>query len=247
MQAVILAGGLGKRLLPLTNTTNKHLLPIGGEPMVVRLVRQLIEVGVTNIIIGINGPFRHKFHDLFYSGAGSEFAHCITLVESDVVGGPGRTLLSLRDFVDKDKPFLCVLGDSVFFDGFPTQLINAPQRYKYVTCAMDLNEFDDPRKYGQIICSDDVVWEIRWKPEGFFRNKIQVPVYRFVPEVFDLIAEFDTVMDASREIHMTTIVHQLVVERKMRAVQIAQRSYIDAGTHIALQKANCFACAIEYA
>lgn len=229
MKAIIACGGMGTRLYPLTKVTNKHLLPVGREPMILRLVRQLMEVGVHEIGIGLNGPFTKGFYRLFDSH------NNVVLLESNVVGGPGRTIFSFRDWIGKED-FLCLLGDTVFFNGFPDNLttLESSGRKQWM-CAMSLSDsFDKHNKYGQLILRDSMVERIVWKPSKKFSDIIQVPVYKFTPEVFDIIEHLDVTFGENREIHMTDIVNIFVYSKKMYALQLPDESYIDAGTHDAL-------------
>jgi glucose-1-phosphate thymidylyltransferase len=111
LRGVVLAGGSGSRLLPLTKTTNKHLLPVGDVPMVYHPVRRLVSAGIGDILV-VTGV--HHFGALVAQlGSGAEFGCRFTYKVQDQAGGIAEALGLAEDFA-RGGPVAVVLGDNVF-------------------------------------------------------------------------------------------------------------------------------------
>src|SRR5262245_30955806 len=113
MKGVILAGGKGTRLLPLTKATNKHLLPVGREPMIYHPIRQLVASGITDILVVTSVD--HMGEIVNCLGSGSELSCSLTYRVQDEPLGIAHALALAEGFAVGDK--ICVfLGDNVFRD-----------------------------------------------------------------------------------------------------------------------------------
>src|SRR5688572_30586315 len=113
MKGIILAGGTGTRLFPLTKVTNKHLLPVGQKPMIYHPIEKLLEAGITEIMI-ITG-IDHMGDVVSLLGSGKEFNCHFTYRVQDEAGGIAQALGLCRSFVGNDK-CVVILGDNVFED-----------------------------------------------------------------------------------------------------------------------------------
>jgi len=113
MKGVILAGGTGERLMPLTKVTNKHLLPLYDEPMIYYPLRSMIDAGVKEIMI-VSGK-GHAGHFLELLGSGSEFGVRLSYAVQDEAGGIAQALALAEEFADGGSVSV-VLGDNVFED-----------------------------------------------------------------------------------------------------------------------------------
>src|SRR3989344_3256733 len=101
MKGVILAGGKGLRLYPLTKVTNKHLLPVGKEPMILNPVRKLLEAGVKDILIVTSTDHMGSIVNLL--GSGAEYGCNFTYKVQEGANGIAHALSLAEDFVNKDK------------------------------------------------------------------------------------------------------------------------------------------------
>ena len=110
MKGVVLAGGTGSRLYPLTRVTNKHLLPVGRYPMIFHTLMRLRRAGVTEIVL-VTSP-EHMGDVVNLLGSGSRLGLDLTYRVQDEPGGIAQALSLCRNFVEKD-PFVVVLGDNV--------------------------------------------------------------------------------------------------------------------------------------
>ncbi len=197
MKGVILAGGLGTRLFPLTKITNKHLLPVYNRPMIHWPILCLVEAGITEVMIVSGGNFAGSFLQLL--GNGREFGlKDIHYTYQEGEGGIAEALSLAEHFVDRDR--VCViLGDNIFensikpiVDGFRAQKsggrialteVTDPQRFG--VASLDANRkltgiiekpANPPSNYAVtgIYCYDDYVWEVikTLKPSG--RGELEI-------------------------------------------------------------------------
>lgn len=180
IKGIICAGGLGTRLAPLTNTTNKHLLPVYNRQMVLYPLQTLIDAGVKEIMV-ITGPeFAHQFVKLL--GSGAAYGVNITYRIQDQPGGIAHAVAMARDFVGSDNCAV-ILGDNIFDANFSQTFAafsgGATVFYK---------ETDNARAYGVIeIDNQGKVLSIEEKPGQPKSNLAQVGLYLFDQRVFDII------------------------------------------------------------
>ncbi|HVN67311.1 MAG TPA: sugar phosphate nucleotidyltransferase, partial [Candidatus Sulfotelmatobacter sp.] len=113
IKGVILAGGTGSRLFPLTKVTNKHLLPVGRQPMIYHPIKKLIEAGVEEILI-VTGV-EHMGDIVTLLGSGKEFGCKFTYKVQDEAGGIAQALNLAENFVGQDR-MVVILGDNIFED-----------------------------------------------------------------------------------------------------------------------------------
>ena len=111
MKGIILAGGNGTRLLPLTKVTNKHLLPVYNEPMIYYPLKSLIAAGIKDILI-VSGK-GHAGHFLNLLGSGKEFGINLSYEVQEEAGGIAQALSLARDFADEEK-IAVILGDNIY-------------------------------------------------------------------------------------------------------------------------------------
>ena len=228
MKGVILAGGFGKRLEPLTDPLNKHLLPVYNKPMIEYVVNTLVSGGINNILVLLNGLHPGLFLEML--GDGSKFNCEILYRFSRQIGGPGRTLMLAEEWIGNED-FVVILGDGVFFVQLPLIEIKAPHMF-----ISPLNKFDDPRKYGQVKIDNSFVKSIVWKPENLFSDLIQTTCFKFPSDAFSRLKKMDK--HTKGEISITALTSQYVSERRMRYTILPEFSYIDCGTIEALYIAS---------
>lgn len=228
MRGIILAGGFGHRLTALTNPLNKHLLPVFDRPMVIHGVRTLVESGLDDIMVLLNG--RHPGIFLEMLGDGLELGCHISFRYEMDVRGPGRTLLMAERWIG-DEDFVVLLGDGVYF--VPLQLDTKPTPHMFV---MPLEGFDDPRKYGQVMIDNERVTSIVWKPERIYSNLIQTTCFNFSPDAFTRLRRIGRLVRG--EVSITSLTSEYVREGLMKYSLLPPRSYIDCGTIEALHTAS---------
>ena len=144
MKGVVLAGGTGSRLRPLTHIINKHLLPVGDLPMIQYAIHKLADADVQDILI-ITGKQSAGLY-LDYLGSGETFGVNLTYKIQEKAGGIAQALALAEDFVLKDEKFVVILGDNLFQD----PLLPMIEAYAHQSegAMVILKEVEDPRRYG---------------------------------------------------------------------------------------------------
>lgn len=172
-KGVILAGGQGTRLRPLTNVTNKHLLPVYNKPMVLYPLKTLKEMGVTEVLVISGGNHLGGFIDLM--GDGSEFGVKLTYKVQKEAGGIAQALLLAEDFVGEEE-FAVILGDNIF-----EKPVHPPIKgYMGIV----LKEVEKPERFG--------VWnpttkKVDEKPSTPGSKKAVTGLYFYDKRVFDFV------------------------------------------------------------
>ena len=174
MKGIILAGGRGTRLDPLTEITNKHLLPVGKEPMIWHSVKQLVGAGITDVLVVTS---THHMGDIVNSlGSGRRFACHFTYRVQEQAGGIADALSLAESFAAHDK-IVVLLGDNVFehsirphVDAFHGQANGA---------RVLLKEVGDPERYGVAALDEKHVIAIDEKPANPKSNYAVVGCYMY--------------------------------------------------------------------
>jgi len=142
MKGVILAGGLGTRLYPLTHTVNKHLLPIYDEPMIFYPIRTLVKAGIKDVIIIVSGPHAGQFVPILKNGQELGLEHLEYGYQENPVGGLADALKVAEDFSD-GGPITLVLGDNTT-DADVSKEISSFEKGSI----MFLKKVPDPERFG---------------------------------------------------------------------------------------------------
>ena len=230
MKGIILAGGKGTRLNPLTEVTNKHLLPVGREPMIWHSVKQLCESGIRDIMVITSTDHMGDIVNSLGSGVrfGCEFSYRV----QETAGGIADALSLARGFSANDK-VVVLLGDNIFeysirphVDAFKAQSSGA---------RVFLKKVDDPQRYGVAALDETHVVEIEEKPESPKSNYAVIGCYMYSPDVFDLIDKIDPSDRGELEI---TTVNNLYIEQGELQYSFVQGRWTDAGTFESLAEAN---------
>ena len=230
LKGVILAGGTGSRLMPLTKVTNKHLLAIGRKPMIYYPVEKLIDAGITEILI-VTGV-EHMGHVVSLLGSGAEFGCRFTYKVQDQAGGISQALGLAENFAH-GHPIAVILGDNIFetplkkyADNFRTQQTGARVLIKQVT---------NPQRFGVAQIADDKVIAIEEKPQKPKSDYIVTGIYFYDAEVFDIIK---TLKPSGRgELEITDVNNAYIAIGRL-AFDILDGWWTDAGTFESLTKAN---------
>ena len=230
MKGIILAGGTGSRLFPLTKVTNKHLLPVGKEPMLLHPVRKLVEAGVEHILI-VTGT-EHMGDVVGLLGSGREYGCTFTFRVQDEAGGIAQALALAENFAGSDK--ICVLlGDNIFADSIAddVQAFEAQESGARVF----LKAVPDPGRYGVARVDGDQVVEIIEKPEDPPSDLAVTGIYFYDAQVFDIIRDLEPSARGEYEI---TDVNNAYIERGTMSFGTMKGWWTDAGTFPSYHLAN---------
>jgi glucose-1-phosphate thymidylyltransferase len=239
IRGVVLAGGTGSRLLPLTKVTNKHLLPVGRKPMIFYPVGKLIEAGIEDILI-VTGT-EHMGDVVGLLGSGREFGCRFTYRVQDEAGGIAQALGLAREFAAGNK--LCViLGDNVFQDS-----IAGPVQ-DFAACPLDsrlggahvfLKAVPDPQRFGvaelESPGAGGRILRIVEKPADPQSDLAVTGIYLYGPEVFEII---QTLKPSGRgELEISDVNHEYA-QRQALGYTTFNGWWTDAGTFESLARAN---------
>ncbi|MGQ9474006.1 MAG: sugar phosphate nucleotidyltransferase, partial [Candidatus Caldatribacteriaceae bacterium] len=183
MKGVVLAGGTGSRLYPLTKVTNKHLLPVGRYPMIFYPIHRLKQAGITEILI-VTGR-EHMGDVIELLGSGRDFGVEFTYRVQDRAGGIAEALGLAKNFVGQNR-CVVILGDNIFEDDispFVREYLLQERGAKIL-----LKEAPDLKRFGVPELCDGKVVAIEEKPENPKSIYAVTGIYMYDPEVFDIIA-----------------------------------------------------------
>ncbi len=232
MKGVVLAGGLGTRLSPLTRITNKHLLPIYKKPMIYYPIEMLVEAGISDIMLVTGGNNAGDFLRLIGNGRNFGLSH-IHYTYQEGEGGIAEALGLAEDFVEDDK-VVVVLGDNILEKGIKRGIETFAQQQK--GARVFLTEVENPSEYGIAQLNGDKIARIIEKPQDPPTNLAVVGVYMYPPDVFDIIK---TLKPSGRGELEITDVNNAYIQRGELEYELIDGFWIDAGeSHEALLKAN---------
>lgn len=182
MKGIILAGGTGSRLLPLTKVTNKHLLPVGRKPMIYHPVEKLAGAGIQEILI-VTG-LEHMGDVVNLLGSGKEFGVRFTYKVQDEAGGIAQALGLAENFCGGSK-MAVILGDNIFEDSLSDEVgLFAKQS---AGARLLLKEVPDPHRFGVAEIAGDKIVRIVEKPKQPKSKYAVTGIYFYDGDVFDLI------------------------------------------------------------
>jgi glucose-1-phosphate thymidylyltransferase len=185
MKGVILAGGNGTRLLPMTKAVNKHLLPVGGKPMLQHCVEKMTKAGINDILIVTGG--NHLGGIAEFLGSGKEFGCNVTYRVQDEAGGIAQALALAEGFANRDS--ICVLlGDNIFKDSLGS-LLSQYERSDCQGAMVVLKPVPDPSRFG-VACTlgaTDKVLKIVEKPKFPESSLAVTGIYFYDEQVFGII------------------------------------------------------------
>jgi len=180
LKGLILSGGAGTRLRPITHTSAKQLVPVGNKPVLFFGIEALVEAGVTEIGIIIAPETGDEIREAVGSGEG--FGAEVTWIEQDRPGGLAHAVLTAREFIGSD-PFVMYLGDNLLRDGI-TDLVETFRRTDPDALVL-LTEVDDPSSYGVAELDGERIVRLVEKPEEPVSNLALVGVYLFTQSIFE--------------------------------------------------------------
>ncbi len=182
MKGVVLAGGLGTRLLPLTRVTNKHLLPVYNKPMIFYPIQTLVNAGIKDIMIVTGGNSAGDFLRLL--GNGEDFGlNQLHYTYQKTEGGIAHALLLAEPFVGKDK-VVVILGDN-FIQGSIKKAVEDFEKQPE-GAKIFLKEVPNPQEFGVAVIEDGKVKEIIEKPKNPPTNYAVIGIYMYDSNVFNI-------------------------------------------------------------
>jgi glucose-1-phosphate thymidylyltransferase len=239
MKGIILAGGLGTRLLPLTRVTNKHLLPIYKKPMIYYPLETLVGAGLKDIMIVTGGESAGDFLKLLRSGR--EFGlKEIHFAYQEGAGGIADALALAEDFADGEK-IVVILGDNIiednikkFVDDFEGQEFEINGK-KVGGAKIFLKEVSDAERFGVAEIKDRKIIGIEEKPKKPKSKYAVTGLYMYDNQVFDVIRSLKPSERGELEI---TDVNNFYIKQRTMTYEILKGFWSDAGTFDSLLRAS---------
>ncbi|WP_152395459.1 sugar phosphate nucleotidyltransferase [Paenibacillus guangzhouensis] len=230
MKGIILAGGTGSRLYPLTKVTNKHLLPVGKYPMIFHSVNKLMQADINDILV-VTGK-EHMGDVVNLLGSGRDMGVTFTYKVQDEAGGIAQALDLAEQFVGDDQ-MVVILGDNVFEDDISGYVANF--REQQTGAKILLQQVHDPQRYGVAELNGDNIVSIEEKPRAPKSNYAVTGIYMFDSTVFDIVK---TLKPSGRGELEITDVNNAYIARGELTYDVLQGWWTDAGTHVSWAKAN---------
>jgi len=231
MKGVVLAGGLGTRMYPLTKITNKHLLPVYDKPMIYYPLQALVNAGIQDILIVTGGNYAGDFLRLLGNGHEFGLKH-INYTYQEGEGGIAAALILAEFFADDDK--ICViLGDNVIEKNI-RKAVEAFERQKEGAMIM-LKEVPDPQRFGVPVLEGDRIVKIEEKPQTPQSPYAVTGIYMYDKRVFDIIKSLRPSDRGELEI---TDVNNAYIEKGHLTWEVLDGWWTDAGTFESLLRAS---------
>lgn len=242
MKGIILAGGSGSRLFPLTTAVSKQLLPVYDKPMVYYPLSVLMLAGIRDVLL-ITTPHDYSSY-IRLLGDGSNFGINITYAKQETPDGLAQAFIIGKDFIKNDKVSL-ILGDNIFYgQGFSPKLLRAKERKDGATIFG--YEVQNPGRYGVVEFNSQTnkILSIEEKPEYPKSNIAVTGLYFYDNSVVDIASEIKPSDRGELEI---TSINQFYMQHKNLYLEKLTRgfSWFDAGTHKSLLQASQFIESIE--
>ncbi len=230
MKGVVLAGGLGTRMYPLTKVTNKHLLPIYNKPMIYYPIRTLVNAGIDEILLVTGGNSAGDFLRLL--GNGKEFGlRHIHYTYQEGEGGIAAALSLAEYFADNDK-IVVILGDNIIEQNIRGAVASFQKQKEGARIL--LKEVSDPQRFGVPVFEAEKIVRIDEKPLSPASNYAVIGIYMYDHRVFDFIK---TLKPSERgELEITDVNNFYIREGKI-GWDLLEGWWTDAGTFDSLQYA----------
>lgn len=230
MKGIILAGGTGSRLFPLTKVTNKHLLPVGKYPMIDHIIGKMKMAGIDEIMV-ISGK-EHMGSVVNLLGSGYDYGVSFTYRIQDQPGGIAQALGLCEKFVGNDR-CVVILGDNIFYDDINVFVKNFEKQEKGAKIL--IQRVPDPERYGVAEIEGDNIVGIEEKPKKPKSNYCVTGIYMYDNRVFDIIK---TLKPSGRGELEITDVNNWYIRDGSLTYDVLENWWTDAGTFSSLAKAN---------
>jgi glucose-1-phosphate thymidylyltransferase len=231
MKGIVLAGGLGSRLYPLTKVTNKHLLPVYKRPMIYYPIQTLVDAGITEILIVTGGDSAGDFLRLLGNGKEFGLKH-LDYTYQEGNGGIADALGLAEYFVDND--LVCViLGDNVYEKSVHESAADFIKRGH--GARIHLKKVENPQRFGVPVVNGDRILKIEEKPKLPQSDYAVTGLYMYDRQVWDIIK---TLKPSGRGELEITDVNNAYIERNGMTYAVVDGWWSDAGTFDSLLRTN---------
>jgi glucose-1-phosphate thymidylyltransferase len=231
MKGIVLAGGLGSRLHPLTKITNKHLLPVYNRPMIYYPIQTLVDTGITEILIVTGGKKAGDFLELLGNGKEFGLKH-LNYMYQEGEGGIAAAL-SLAEYFVEDDTVCVILGDNVYEKSVRQSAAEFSQRGH--GAKIHLKRVENPQRFGVPIIDGDRILKIEEKPDVPKSEYAITGLYMYDHTVFDIIK---TLKPSGRGELEITDVNNAYIDRNEMTYAIVDGWWSDAGTFDSLLRTN---------
>ncbi|HXS15276.1 MAG TPA: sugar phosphate nucleotidyltransferase [Candidatus Saccharimonadales bacterium] len=234
MKGVILAGGLGTRLYPLTHVTNKHLLPVYDKPMIFYPIQTLVNAGITEVLIVTSGPHVGHFLSVLKNGKELGLTHLEYAYQEKPDGGIADALSLAADFADGDNVTV-ILGDNTTDADISESIASFAEG-----AMVFLQKVPDPHRFGVAVFDEtdlSRVTQIEEKPKNPKSDMAVTGVYIYDNKVFDFIKNLKPSGRGELEI---TDVNNMYIEKKQLRWAKLDGYWSDAGTFKSLYNASSY-------
>lgn len=231
MKGVVLAGGTGSRLFPITRVTNKHLLPVYDKPMVYYPIQTLVNAGIEEILLVTGGKNAGEFLRLLGNGRDFGLKH-VNYTYQEGEGGIAEALGLAEHFAD-GEPICVVLGDNIIENNIRSAVENFKKQREGAKIL--LKEVTDAERFGVAEIRGDRVVGIEEKPRNPQSNYAVVGIYLYDATVFQKIRRLKPSGRGELEI---TDVNNFYIEEGTLTYEILDGWWTDAGTFESLLRAN---------
>lgn len=231
MKGVVLAGGLGTRLYPLTYATNKHLLPVFNQPMVYYPIQTLVKAGIEEIMVVTGGPHAGHFLSVLKNGEKLGVRH-LEYAFQEGEGGIAAALSLAEDFADGGS-IAVILGDNTT----DADISEAIKKFEK-GATIFLKKVSDPERFGvPVFDANQKIVKIEEKPTHPQSNFAVVGLYLYDSQVFDIIR---TCKPSARGELEITDVNNIYLQKDLLSWAELKGFWSDAGTFESLLRANVF-------
>lgn len=232
MKGVILAGGLGTRLYPLTFVSNKHLLPVYNKPMIFYPIETLVKAGITEVLIVTSGPHVGHFLGVLKNGKELGLKHIEYAYQEKPDGGIADALSLAKSFADNGN-LAVILGDNTTDADISESIKNFKDG-----ALVFLKEVDDPKRFGVAVFDKDdpqKIIAIEEKPDKPKSNMAVTGLYFYDNKVFDIIKSLKP--SGRGELEISDVNNAYIKERKLTWSKL-DGYWSDAGTFRSLYNAG---------
>lgn len=231
MKGVILHGGHGTRLRPLTHTGPKQLLPIANKPMSQYVVESLVKAGITEIGIIIGGIGSNKVKEFYEDG--EKFGAKFTYIEQESPKGIAHAVSLCKNFIKNEK-FLVFLGDNIISRDISEYVVNFQNSDD--DASVLLCEVDNPSQFGIAEIKDKKIIKIVEKPKNPASNLAVTGIYFLTPKIFEIIKKLKP--SWRNELEIADALDMLILEKKKLSYNIITDFWKDTGTPKDIIEAN---------
>ncbi|OGH24382.1 MAG: spore coat protein [Candidatus Levybacteria bacterium RIFCSPLOWO2_01_FULL_39_24] len=236
MKGVVLAGGLGTRLYPLTHVTNKHLLPVYNKPMIFYPIQTLVNAGITEILIVTSGPHVGDFLGVLKNGKDLGVTHLEYAYQEKPDGGIADALSLAEAFADGDS-ITVILGDNTT----DADISQAARRFKDGAVVF-LKKVPDPKRFGVPLFdpkNPKNIIKIEEKPKEPKSDYAVTGIYIYDNKVFEYVRKCDPNFAGRGELEITEVNNYYINEKKLRWEEL-NGYWSDAGTFDSLFKSSSY-------